>query len=1849
MANKPIVLKKPNAVSQRASAKPSVGLYPGYGANTTPGFADSHVGSAESQSLAALYKSRTGQDLSAQPDPQAALRSAGLIHSTPTSVSHSTYASAADAIDAQHKKSDGGGSWWDSVVNAIESIPSAIANVPSPFLVNIGKPLSDAQKAGVEAKGGTVYGANNLGGFFELYTTPGMKAKDVQNLGQEPHRAKDIQATYSQLVSQQKNAAESMRMKSFLDAAKQHQSAGELQSLQDSLALGPLSGKNRFALLKLANKNGWAIANPRDYSDADLARRAFTLAGPALNEALAQAGRQVGNLASIPAGMVSIASQLYDAAKTGDIHKVVNMGEQFVQPYTYWWNDVQRRGFVPATSSFIRERPLDAILLASGAASLSGKAAGTATRATAAATDAAETSALGRLAEAAKPNRPIDVTVHPKGEGPALPATIGFTNKNLFGNLAQQARANVIERGLAQDSGVLNKYAHRVVSKRIVEKPLQHAATIADKASADALASIRDAATGLNFAQRERLIAELMRVRTLGPGNDIPLQSTADGWARKAEQYRTLAESAPKKTAASYRAQAVLFDGYATKFSELAKVPLDQSVIDAAVAAARPIANETSMAVSQMIDAVHAPTPDMPFDPRGVASTDTTFGALKPGDNFSDVVANQKTGVPAVVESVTPAADGSLSVSYKRLNDPLGVRVRSVAPSEPVAQLTAGVTRDMYVRDFVGMAEDLQKQAKARQAEGNVANRAVAAEASAPEIALRDVEKERVGLRDEIIKVAGLIEKNRADGNLGKVRYYSKMYNRRVSKLKKFLRKEEKLALQTGRTDLAAKLRSYREKLILTERKGKQGVTTMDARALMQDRLITDILSGGSSDALLRNIDQPEAVQRVKNAARMDQQAARLRELEQQLIAERKAAPTSASARAAEKKLADVRAEVDSLVRQSYEARGVHGGFSSALDNVESRFDAVRGAAKFIASKRGRDSLAQLSDGVLPGVLRVLGDLRAKVDQGLPTTVEDVNALAQAELSLASIEQRLQKMRSYKPDSVVKNAGKTTVHDVVGPSAHEGLLQAARSRAEYASTLEQRVAGRENLPPRTPSEAVASGVTPVPMSIVEVTRLRKAAEKSAQNMRREAARIVDRGRPIVSNSHFQAALDATGESVGVRVNLTKPAYYSIKRARGETMSDLMQRAELALGEPVMFLPTEIRNLNRGKGMRPVEKNIDIAPGSQLYKGRLKPNRGTTYRQGHEYLGDLWNRAMRSTGAVYKTQAWEREMRTFLRTIGVRAVLTDAEAAAYKGVSVGAEGLQYDPRYWVAVQASRLHEGVSNAAHAGTVNIALKGDATLADLFAKILTPEDVAKGGEYYMIPKFLYDETRSKLADIAYAPENGIVKNADRITKEWRAFTLNIIPRTGVANLVGSVALAALAGAGPRAFYLAYRHLKYGDVAAPSYLRQGYGATLTNEVQFAGIRGKLPTSSVKLPGMAHEWSLDDPLAGLSWWMNTMRKFNGISEDFGRLATYFSKALPAAEKQAGKSFWTTGRIISQEAQNYLELLAKDTPNEVEIANAAKRFTDYAFQWLGDLHSGGAANTRLRILIPFHQWYRHIIRLTLVTMPLHYPGRALFLQRLGDIGHEYLQAHGVYPGWMMDVIPILMDEKMINNVPQKYVLAWHTASINPFSTVGQAYSGDHWQAIDWLAGMANPMAKSLFEITASLLQGGGGTAKQISGSNILSDVKNQSGNPIGAYSGEGIQYYLNTVQQMLPLSSLAMTTSGQAANGNLLWNQSDKFIRGSQGAMPAEYQPSNTVGDVPGRDVLQLVTDFSPNNALALTARLVFGGSPTWVTSHGPIERSQFSAALNRYIADYKKELRNMMKSQRIVSQQNQTP
>jgi hypothetical protein len=1850
----------------------------------------------------------------------------------------------------------------------------------------------------------------------KYYSTPDKTIASffADTAGLAPKASAGEKLTYDQLIARQQTPEKQAQMQAFLDTAKAHASAADIQSVQESSQMGPLEKWQRKLLWEQAKKNGWDISDPSKYADADLARRAFTRMTSRKTEIAFGLRRQTGQLASMPAGMVAVASTLVDAAKSGDLDKAVGVAEQFVEPYTYLAQDAEKRGISAAVDSFVQERPMDAILLASAAVGTSGRVAGAVARTVGGTGEAlpqvlfrdfvyapsAESGrvgqALGSLGRLAATDRRVGArvgTVTKKTLGGEYQAStpetlslpIGVTNKNLWGNAFLWSKARLVERGLRSNSDTAQGLAARAVNS-VQGRVLHGMATRRDAVATNVVNDIRDSAKGLSFWQRERLALELLRSPTTPDGTPFSIADIASFWRASADA----AENARAKA---------LFTGYADHYQKLADVPLDQAIIDNAREVARPLGKSSDMLMGSVLDALHGmESPEsLTFVRVGNDGSRLKWGDIEVGDHINIGLRGEK--VPARVTRVESLPNGDVAVTRENLWDLNDVATVQVPASKNVVKFASDLSQQRYVRDLVVMRDHIEATAAELKAGRTAEARAFAAERNAPISRLEKLDAKRTALHGELQKRLDSISEARRAGRAGDVRKFARQYAMKVYALRATIVEMRNEAKRAGLPEVEAQMQALLDSIVVErgDLAAANAVRVADRAMREQDGVVAAIRSGEMAPAVARRIDQPAAAALVGNAQRLEARAAELRRIEQDLLAQRDAAPSAAQAGAAARQLDAVRAEIDSLVQQAGGLRRSPSGLVGALGALEKRFEFVTGAdVRSLMSGKGR--YGEVVAAERPALLSVLGELRRKVEDGVQITKDDIAALVDVEARVARVERMVGKRKAYKSrdasivepvgfgrkgvaqsiDATISAERVTTgaiedmrnrfwneidnvfrerysdkrpgwvsveyVHagdlrGMAGNAVDEAKVSALRGQKydnpivldydpdtgyAYISEGNHRLAavaddqwvpvqvmrgkvtpdvrinakkitepgvlvdsdryvpsylyphevgfsvreaparvGKPSIPGQLVGAAFERGarldklqarvaareVAPSVATIREVTRMRKVALRQAELNRREAARIVERGRPIVNDGNVEVVLDAASQQIAVELKQykEKPERFKISQIREEAENEWIARAELTGEDAVLWVGTRQAMFGAAANSTRLRKPVDLSVDSWIPPSRTMKNSGEVYRSGQEDLRNLWQRILTDTGRLYGNAAWVQDMQRFVQAISIRVENIDArEAAALRnefsfvddtGKTIylsESDRVVSDARNWVAITADR-RKPTRTSVGMGTVDEGNVPDQTLADLFAQETTPAQIEKGGTYYLIPRHLHDYITKELASIAYRP-TGAVAAVDKLTRQWRAFTLNIFPRTGMANLVGSMVLAALAGAGPRSFYLAYRHLHYGDVAAPAALRQGFGASLTTEMSFTGIRSKLPTASVRVPGFRREFSLDDPFAGLAYWMNTMRTFNGIAEDFGRLAVWYSKAYPAAQRAVGEGFvktWTTGRQLSDKAQEYLDALASGRATDEQVRTLGAEFTEYSYQWLGDLHSGGKANTLLRIAVPFQQWYRHILRLTFVTMPIHYPLRRLFIQRLGELGNEYLAHHGVYPSWMQDVIPIAQAEHPDVNIDQDYVLAWHMGSLSPFGTPASFVSGDDQNLVDATAGMLNPLLRNGFEIGFSLLSG---KASEFGGLG-MKNVKDQAGNALDAYSGGAGVFYLNKVQGMLPLASIAITASGQAADGNLLLAPSAKFVRGAEGIIP-NAQPQVAVGDVPGRDILQLAQDFSPENALALTARFAFGGSPTWTIGNGDINKSQFAAQADRYRSSFNTEMRNILKA-----------
>lgn len=359
------------------------------------------------------------------------------------------------------------------------------------------------------------------------------------------------------------------------------------------------------------------------------------------------------------------------------------------------------------------------------------------------------------------------------------------------------------------------------------------------------------------------------------------------------------------------------------------------------------------------------------------------------------------------------------------------------------------------------------------------------------------------------------------------------------------------------------------------------------------------------------------------------------------------------------------------------------------------------------------------------------------------------------------------------------------------------------------------------------------------------------------------------------------------------------------------------------------------------------------------------------------------------------------------------------------------------------------------------------------------TGRPVMGPGTYYAVPRAAWDALEDRAT--AVARRGG---GLGKITTGWKQITLNTLPRTVVNNTVGSIPMALAGGAGA---------LSYGRAARN--LARGGADLIPGELRGVGMSG----------AGTHRITLGDHLPGrtVAAWMNGLRRGNVLGEDAARAAVYMKGAHKAANKAAGRKWGAGVRSLSEDARRVAEQWAKDPASRTPEVEA---FIEKAVKFTGDM-TGGKHDSLISLAVPFHKWYRHIVRLTLLTMPVEYPGRAIFLQELGQIGDEYRVKHGVFPGWMNDLIPLRDSIDSVPGydaagaaaaLPQRVVGGFRTSSLNPFDTVGQV------AGLNEGLGSVSPLLMTPAELAAG---------RHLSGPRIFQPFTDPQGNEIGSPLGD----------------------------------------------------------------------------------------------------------------------------------------
>jgi len=801
------------------------------------------------------------------------------------------------------------------------------------------------------------------------------------------------------------------------------------------------------------------------------------------------------------------------------------------------------------------------------------------------------------------------------------------------------------------------------------------------------------------------------------------------------------------------------------------------------------------------------------------------------------------------------------------------------------------------------------------------------------------------------------------------------------------------------------------------------------------------------------------------------------------------------------------------------------------------------------------------------------------------------------------------------------------------------------SKKELAAANAELDAAQARLARLGAVQEVDVAITGAKGSLVSFTQTRNARV-------REVKAIIAKNKPVLDVEEVTISVDAARGVAGIRVKNKKDyGFFKIEQARNEVLDDFIARME-GLDQQallhVMVTPDTLRAFDGGSYVGP--RVIDTSPTARVRSGRLVESQGILFKSGLEQA-KFWERLLFDTAELKNAQGWQRKIGDLIEAtcIPIRPSQTTLDRAArYEAGGLDAqdalsravadEDIIKSANQFKVIRPSDPRGGTPSE------NIQLGVARTVApqtveDMFLSYVGLDKLSDG-DYLLMPKGVYDGIQNAIKNQSFRFTPGTFgSGANKVTRAWRDLTLNIFPKTAFNNFVGSAILAFQAGATPLDFFYAYRAIMgkadaRGHVYAfPPELRQRYYEQLTNRI--GGGTGK---TAKLVNGYA---TTETAFAWTAYWMNTMRRLNGASEDLSRVAVWYSQARKQAVKTAAQdadeiAYFASMRRLTDSSMDLVEAMARNDPRW-ESAN--ELFLQKSFDFLGDLHQGGRLQATLRLAMPFYQWYAHILKLTFFTMPVKYPGRALFLQMLGSIGEEYVKEHGILPSgfdalypMFEGVIPLSTSTEIVGGGPQKVTLGLGSNSWYPQGTVAPFAT----QTIDSTLGMTNPLIKTpALGIVSTIAALGGSGAFKLKGDDLILRSKDENGNPITGGS-ELFWWNVNNAMNIIPLAPSLVDLAGKADTSVPFFNDKPRPKRDLEISNPS---PNVSLGELLGNP--------SFGNAVTFFGKFAFGLNFSNAPGVGPIMVNKYSNAYESYLNDEKQELKNIADNlARLHAEQN---
>lgn len=315
-------------------------------------------------------------------------------------------------------------------------------------------------------------------------------------------------------------------------------------------------------------------------------------------------------------------------------------------------------------------------------------------------------------------------------------------------------------------------------------------------------------------------------------------------------------------------------------------------------------------------------------------------------------------------------------------------------------------------------------------------------------------------------------------------------------------------------------------------------------------------------------------------------------------------------------------------------------------------------------------------------------------------------------------------------------------------------------------------------------------------------------------------------------------------------------------------------------------------------------------------------------------------------------------------------------------------------------------GVESISTAGRGDVGLD-DASVATIIERALEQnaidnlDNIPQGKTVVVVSKARYDALRKEMRAAAQAP--GLLR---RITRQWVRFTLTTLPRTPIANVVGSAFLSAL-GNGLGGYSESLRLIRRSS-APPELLSKGLAGMFDEggDLVVAGGKG--------------------PLRLGQRYMNYMYYYNVMGEDLARLSVFVVAAKKGLKDKKARDQIDIEMRAAQELndsfQELLEAVARGqfasgkplTDELIRIRDNALRKAD---DFLGGARGLTSQQRLITTFIPFWVWYKHIFKLYFYTLPSNYPGRSLTMNAMARYGAEESKRQGFYDTFYEDGIKI----------------------------------------------------------------------------------------------------------------------------------------------------------------------------------------------------------------------------------------